>query len=194
MNTNFLSRISNDLNESQITLSVVLLMIPIAFFTYLFHELGHWTLGELMGNDMTISLNNSAPRSGYFIKKSHSLWSAIGGPLFTILQALLFLIVAKRTKSIYAYSFIFMAVFSRFFSIVFGGISLQDESRIASMLNVNEYLVASIVLIILAILLWVSSRIMELNLKAIGYFTTFSTFAILLVIGLNELINNTQVV
>jgi len=118
----------------------------------------------------------------------HDLLSAIGGPLFTILQAVIFLIVTKKTESIYAYTIVFIAVFSRFFSIILGGISLQDESRISSMLHVNEYLIALIVLLILFILLWRSSRIMNLNLKAIGYFTTFGTFAMLIVIGLNALI------
>lgn len=144
--------------------------------------------GELLGNDMTFSLNSSAPKSGNFIKESHALWSAIGGPAFTILQALIFSIITKMMKSIYAYSIVFFAVFFRFFSIAFGGFSLQDEARISSMLHLNEYLIALIVLLLLSILLWRSSRTMNLNLKAIGYFTTLGTFAILLVIGINKLI------
>jgi hypothetical protein len=181
-------RIRNDLKESQITWKVILFTIPIAFLTYYFHEFGHWLFGELLGNDMTISLNNSAPRSGSFINVSHALWSSIGGPAFTILQALIFLVITKIVKSIYAYSIVFFAVFSRLFSIVFGGFYLQDEARISSMLHVNDYLIAIIVLLLLLILLWRSSRIMNLNFKAIGYFTTLGTFSILLVIGLNELI------
>ena len=178
-----MSRIGNDLKDSQINWKVALAFIPIAFFTYLFHEFGHWTIGEILGNDMIISLNNSAPKSGHFNTNSAALWSAIGGPLFTILQAIIFLLITQRTKSIYAYSFVFFAVFSRFFSIVFGGINLQDEARISSMLHVNEYLVAGIVLLILFLLLWRSSRIMNLNFKAIGYYTVLSTLAILLIIG-----------
>jgi hypothetical protein len=184
MNNTLFDQIRNDSKESQITWRVAFSFIPIMFFTYLFHESGHWMPGELLGNEMTLSLNNSAPKSGNFLKDSHALWSAIGGPAFTILQALIFLVITKKTKSIYAYSFVFVAVFSRFFSIVFGGISQQDEARIASMLHLNMYLTASIVLLFLFIILWRSSRIMKVNLKAIGYFTTLSTFAILLVIGI----------
>jgi hypothetical protein len=125
-------RISNDLKESQINWIVIISFIPIAFITYLFHESGHWIFGELMGNDMTLNLNNSTPRIGHFIDDSDALWSSIGGPLFTIIQGLLFLLITWKTKSIYAYSIAFFAVFSRFFSIVFGGINLQDEARIAS--------------------------------------------------------------
>lgn len=182
------SRILNDLKESQINWKVAVLIIPIAFITYIFHELGHWTFGELFGNDMAISLNNSAPKSGYFLHNSHALWSAIGGPLFTIIQALLFLVITHITKSIYSYSITFFAVFSRYFSIIFGGISLQDEWGIASLLGINEYLIATFVLTVLFLILWKSNRIMSLNLKAVGYFTVLAVFSNLMVIGTDKLL------
>jgi len=188
MKVTFNNRIRADLKESQIDWKVIIAFIPIAFITYLFHEFGHWTFGELLGNDMTLSLNNSSPKIGHFIDDSAALWSAIGGPAFTILQGLLFLLLTWLTKSIYAYSITFFAVFSRFFSIVFGGINLQDEARIAAMLDLNKYLVAAIVLTLLFLILWRSNRIMKLNNKAIGYFAVLGVFAILIVIGLNELI------
>jgi hypothetical protein len=180
-------KIVGDFKESKIDWQVALSFIPIAFFTYLFHEFGHWSAGEFLGNDMTLSLNNSAPKSGYFINDSHELWSAIGGPAFTVLQAIIFFIFLRKTKSVYAYSIVFFAVFSRFFSIIFGGLSLQDEARIAAMLEINQYLPALFVLTILSIILWQSNRIMNFRIKTVGYFTVLSTMAILLVIGINEL-------
>jgi len=188
MKKTFGNRIRNDLKESQINWKVIIAFIPIAFFTYLFHEFGHWTFGELLGNDMTLNLNNSAPLNGHFIDDSDALWSAIGGPFFTILQGLIFLLLTWLTKSIYAYSITFFAVFSRFFSIVFGGINFQDEARIAALLDWNKYLVAAIVLTILFLIFWRSSRIMKLNKKAIGYFTVLGVFALLIIVGINELI------
>lgn len=184
----FADRISNDLKDSQINWKVALTFIPIAFFTYLFHEFGHWIVGEILGNDMILSLNNSTARSGTYIKDTHNLYISMGGPVFTILQALIFLLFTQKTKSIYAYSFVFFAAFSRFFSIVLGGISLQDEGRISSILNINKYLVVMIVLLILFMIVWRCSRIMNLNMKAVGYFTTLSTLSMLLVIGVNKLI------
>jgi hypothetical protein len=181
------TKIQNDLIESQINWKVILAFIPIAFLTYLFHELGHWTLGELWGNDMTLSLNNSAPIQGHFLNITGALWSAIGGPLFTILQALLFLLLVGLTKSIYAYSIVFFAAFSRFFSIFFGGINRQDEARIAEMLDWNKYLVAAIVLTILFTILWRSTRIIKLNGKAVGYFAVLGVISILIVIGVNSI-------
>jgi hypothetical protein len=181
-------KICNDLNESQIDLKVFIAFIPIAFITYLFHEFGHWTFGELSGNDMLIGLNNCTPQIGSFIKDSDALWSAIGGPLFTIIQGIIFLLLTWLTKSVYAYSTAFFAVFSRFFSIIFGGLNLQDEGGISRLLDVNKYLVAAIVLIILSLILVRCSKIMKLEIKAIGYFTVLGVFANLIVIGVNDLI------
>lgn len=181
-------RIANDLQESRIGWQLVLAFIPIAFFTFLFHELGHWALGELTGNEMTIGLNNSGPKNGAFNNDKAALWSSIGGPAFTILQAFLFFVLTWFTKSIYAYSVAFFAVFSRTFSIIFGGIDLQDEARIASLLEVSKYLVAGIVLTILLLILWKGSRLMKLNGKALGYFFVLGVLAILMVIGTDKII------
>ncbi len=187
MNTTLIERIKNDLKESQIDLKIVILFIPIAFGSYLFHEFGHWTFGELLGNEMTLSLNNSAPQSGEFINESSALWSAIGGPFFTIIQGLIFLIIIWKTKSRIAYSIAFFAVFLRFFSIIFGGINLQDEARISLMLGLNKYLIPAIVLSILLLILWRCNQIMKFNLKTTGYYAVLGVFAIQIVIGVNEL-------
>lgn len=86
MKETFRNKISNDLKESQINWNVIILFIPIAFITYIFHEFGHWIFGELFGNDMRLGLNYASPKSGYFIKESHALWSAIGGPLLQLFK------------------------------------------------------------------------------------------------------------
>lgn len=145
-------------------------------------------LSGVCRNDMTLSLNNSTTRNGHFTNDSGALWSAIGGPFFTILQGLIFLLLTRLTTSIYTYSIAFFAVFSRFFSIVFGGIDLQDEARIASLTNTNKYLVAAIVLAILFLILWRCNRIMKLNLKASSYFLVLGVFAILIVIEADKIL------
>jgi len=188
MKNGFLNQIRDDLKDSQIDWKVIVSFIPITFMTYLFHEFGHWSLGEFLGNDMTLSLNNSTPQNGSFINESHALWSAIGGPLFTIIQGGLFLVITRKSKSIFAYAMVFMAVFTRFFSIVFGGIDRQDEARIATMLQINKYIIAASVLTILCLILWKSNRIMKLNLKTSGYFVVLGVLSMLIVIGVNALI------
>jgi hypothetical protein len=91
-----LDRIKNDLTESKINWKVALLMIPVALLSYLFHEFGHWVVGELLGNKMLLSLNNAAPLTGKYVHKTDSLFVLMGGPAFTILQAIIFLIVIEK--------------------------------------------------------------------------------------------------
>ena len=184
----FLDRVKNDLKESKINWKVALLMIPVAFLTYLFHEFGHWIVGELLGNKMILSLNNATPLSGNYIHKTDRLYVLMGGPVFTILQAIIFLIVIEKTKSVYAYTVVFFAGFIRFFSIFFGGFNLQDEAKISVILNIGAYTVAAIVLLILLLIVWRSSHLLKLNLKAIGYFTVLSVISSLVVIGTDKLI------
>lgn len=179
-------RIKDDLAGSKIDWKVALLFIPVAFLTYLFHEFGHWIVGELLGNDMVFGLNSATARSGYYVDKTHDLYISMGGPVFTILQACIFLVFIEKTKSIYAYPFVFFAAFIRFFSIVFGGFSQQDEARISSTLNIGTYTVAIIVILVLFLTVWRSSYSLKLNLKAIGYFTILSTISSLLVIGVDK--------
>lgn len=35
-----------------------LLFIPVSYASYLFHEFGHWIVGEALGNYMAFSINN----------------------------------------------------------------------------------------------------------------------------------------
>jgi hypothetical protein len=180
-------RISSDLRESRIGWQFVLLMVPVAFLTYLFHEFGHWTVGELLGNDMVLGLNDANARSGGYLGKTDSLYISLGGPLFTLLQALVGLILVEKTKSMYAYSFLYFAAFCRFFSILLGGYSLQDETRSSALLHMNRFVVAIVVLTALFVLVWRGSRTLKLSAKAVGYFAVLSTFAMLLVIALERL-------
>jgi len=181
-------KIKDDLTESKINWKVALLMIPVAFLTYLFHEFGHWIVGELLGNKMLLSLNNSAPLSGNYLHKNDNLFVLMGGPAFTILQAIIFLIIIEKTGSIYAYPAVFFAGFIRFFSILFGGFNLQDEAKISAILNIGAYSVAAIVLLILVLIVWRSSYILKLKPKAVGYFTVLSVISSLLVIATDKLI------
>ena len=101
-NTFLFNRIKNDIAESRINWLVALLFIPVAFLTYLFHESGHWIVGEILGNDMVLNLNNANAVSESYLDKTHGLFISMGGPVFTILQTLIFLIIIEKTKSIYA--------------------------------------------------------------------------------------------
>jgi hypothetical protein len=59
--------IRKDFLESRLDWKIVLIFFPTGFMTYLFHEFGHWIVGELLGNKMVLSLNNSTSLGGAYL-------------------------------------------------------------------------------------------------------------------------------
>lgn len=169
--------------DKKTLLKLFLIFIPVAYATYLFHEFGHWIVGELLGNEMTYSLNYVTVKNGQYIAENHKLLSSIGGPLFTILQSFIFLLVIKRYKTIYVYPFVFFAFFTRFFSLVFGGFERQDEAVISASLEIGKYTVAIFVILTLFLMVSRASKKLEIDLKHNGIFYAISTFCVLIVIG-----------
>ena len=174
--------------DKKVIFWLFLLFIPAAFITYLFHEFGHWFVGELFGNDMVYSLNGVWPRDGHFIKSNHSLYVNLGGPIFTILQSILVLLIIEKYKTIYAYPFVFFPVFTRFFTLILGGFSIQDEAKISASLEIGTYTFALIVLVILLIILLESSYKLKIGLKYNCYFMAISTTCLMLVIQISKFI------
>jgi hypothetical protein len=164
-------------------LKLIFLFIPVAFISYLFHEFGHWSMGEILGNDMAYSLNWVWPKSGQYISSGHGLFVSIGGPVFSILQALIALIVIEKFRIVYAYPFLFFPFFSRFFSLAFGGFSKQDEAHISASLGIGTYIIAILVIVILIIMVWRGSSKFKFGIKENCFFFLISTISELIVIG-----------
>jgi hypothetical protein len=167
---------------------ICLLFIPVAYLSYLFHEFGHWVIGELLGNKMVYSLNYVWPEKGQYISESHNLYVSIGGPAFTILLSILFLLIIEKYRTIYAYPFVFFQMFMRFFALVFGGFCKQDEARISLILGFEPYTIAIIVLTLLLLMVLRASYSLKINLKINGYLYAMSTLSQLLVIGTYEIV------
>lgn len=175
-------------NESPLRfdLTIVLLFIPAGYITYLFHELGHWSVGTLLGNEMVYTLNGVWPSNGNYLSDDHGVFVLLGGPVFTIFQSIFFLSVIEKKKNNYAYPFVFFPVFSRFFSLFLGGFGKQDEAKISAILEISRYSVASIVLTILLIILLRASFKLRIGLKYNCIFIAISTACIILIIKTYE--------
>jgi hypothetical protein len=163
-----------------------LLFIPVAYFSCLFHEFGHWSVGEILGNRMMYSLNYVWPKDGHYLQQSHDLYVSIGGPGFSVLQAVIALLIIEKFRAPFAYPFAFFPMFNRFFSLLLGGFSKQDEARIAVLLDTGTYLVAVIVLAILLLIVIRCTLKLRIRAKTNGYIVTVSTACQLLVIGTYE--------
>jgi hypothetical protein len=173
--------------DKKISLKVYLLFIPVAYASYLFHEFGHWIVGEVLGNKMIFSLNYVWPKSGHYIYPGHDLLVSIGGPAFTILLAVVFLLIIERYVTIYAYPVVFFQFVLRFFSLVFGGFEKQDEARIASILNLNMYIIGIVVVVILFLIVFRASDKLKIDFKQNSYFFTVSILCQVMVIATYQL-------
>ena len=171
---------------------IALLFIPVAFFSLLFHEFGHWTVGEILGNDMGITLNHAFPKSGQYIGSKDNLYMLCGGPCFTILLAIIFWGIIEKYKIIYAYP----VVFFNFFLRLFGNIikfEWQDEAKISAILEIGRYTVAIIVLVPLLLITWRASYVLKLNYKDNLVCTGASLVAVFLMILTEDLLQSFKV-
>ena len=175
--------------DKKILVILYLLFIPIAYFSYLFHEFGHWIIGEILGNDMIYSLNYVWPKDGHYIDANHNLYVLIGGPAATIFLAMFFLLIIEKYATIYVYPFVLFQLVLRFFSLVFGGFSKQDEAKISSILGVGTYTIGIFVLIILFLMVLRASYKLKIDFKNNSYFFTISILCQLMVIATYEITN-----
>jgi hypothetical protein len=182
-----LQKIAED-TDGKVDWKLLLLFIPVAYASYLFHELGHWSVGEMLGNSMTYSLNNVSPQSGHYMNSNQGLWIAIGGPAFTVLLSLIFLLVIHIHKVVWAYPFVFFQFFCRFFSVVFGVFSEQDEATISAITGAGTYTIAIVVVVLLFLILWRGSYILKLNFTGNMYFFTISVVSEIMVIATSKFI------
>jgi len=164
-------------------MQLMLLLLVAAFAHNLFHEFGHWLVGTLLGNPMSMSLNFAWPTSGQYLEEWHSPAVSLGGPGFSILMALAALIVIKRYRTVYVYPFLFFPLFSRAFSLLFGGFAKQDEASISAELGLGKYTVAIVVCSVLLGLVWRGSKRLKLEPQAIGMWCVGGAAAQLIVIG-----------
>jgi hypothetical protein len=164
-----------------------LLLIPAAYLSYLFHELGHWSVGEILGNEMAYSLNYAWPKSGGYVHPNDGVLVSMGGPAFSIVQSLIALLIIEKYHTVNAYPFAFFPMFSRYFSLVLGGFEKQDEAQIAIMLGTWRYLVALIVLVTLTAIVARCSSRLGIALRKNMFVITGSAVCQLLVIGTYKL-------
>ena len=147
--------------DNKIKLAMV--FIPIAFFSFFFHELGHWIVGEILGNDMALRLNGVSPKSGQYLENTH-LYVLCGGVCFTVLLTIIFWCVIEKYKKMYAFPVVFFNFLFRLFPLIIN-FNFQDEAKISALLDASKYSVAIIVLTPLLLITWRASHILKLNYK-----------------------------
>jgi len=138
---------------------LVLVFIPITYFSFFFHEVEHWIVGEILGNDMALRLNGVSPKSGQYLENTH-LYILCGGVGFTLLLTIISWCVIEKYKFIYAYPVVFFNFIFRLFPQILK-FDFQDEAKISALLEVSKYTITMIVLIPLLLITWRASYVLK---------------------------------
>ncbi|HEX7708388.1 MAG TPA: hypothetical protein VF701_18140 [Thermoanaerobaculia bacterium] len=144
--------------------------------TFLAHEGAHWAAGELLGNRMDMNLNAAYPESGQFLKASHKGVVDAAGPLLTLLQAVLALLVVLKAGSLLAYPFILSALVMRLLATGVSVFNPNDEARLSLAMGLGTWTLPFLVCGVLVALTIIASR----RLRATWSFNTISVVLIIL--------------
>lgn len=171
----------------KITTKYSLITLIAVFLTFFFHEFSHWITGELLGYKMTMRLNYVSLTNGGECKEfwEKNLISA-AGPIFTIIQGIIFYLIMKKYKNINIYPFLFLPFFMRLLAFSVSFISPNDEARISRDLGIGTYTLFIIVCLFLGILVYKISKkyLIDMKFQLINMVLT-SIFITLIVLGDN---------
>lgn len=161
---------------------IYILIIFIAVLTStVFHELAHWSMGEILGYEMTASLNGTSLITGEFLYEWEKNLVTIAGPLFTVLQAILLYFLLKKYKSIEFYPFLLFPFVMRFAAGLANFLGPNDEGRLGLSFGIGLLTISIIVCSFLFILVYKTSKELKISLKfnVISFFLCFFVLVLL---------------
>jgi hypothetical protein len=156
-------------------------LVAVLFLSFVLHELAHWSVGEWLGYDMRMSLNHAAPRGGVFDSPRDAFLVTCAGPAFTVLQALVALLLIRRSGWLLAYPVLFAGFFMRFAALVVSVANPNDEARMSVHLGWNMWVLPALVVASLLALTFAGSRRLRLGWKTnlASYLISSAVFALI---------------
>ncbi len=165
----------------KIDLKYIFIIFLAVLISTIFHELAHWSIGEILGNKMTATLNGTNSVSGELLHEWNRNYITAAGPLFTILQAILFYFLIRKHNKIELYPFILFPFVMRFFAGLANFISPNDEGRIGLSLGIGLFTISIFVCSFLFYLVYKTSKKLTISIKFnIISFTLCCLFLLLL--------------
>ena len=143
---------------------ILMIFIAVSAST-IFHELAHWSIGEILGNKMTATLNATNPISGELLHEWHRNYITLAGPLFTVLQAILFYYLITKYQKIELYPFILFPFVMRLAAGLANFLNPNDEGRIGLSLGIGLFTISIFVCSILFALVYKTSKVFKIALK-----------------------------
>lgn len=172
----------NEINKYGINLKYILLLFIAVFASTIFHEYSHWSIGEILGNKMNATLNGTNPVAGDYINEWNRNYVTFAGPLFTVLQAVLFYFLITKYRRIELYPFLLFPFVMRFFAGLANFLGANDEGRLGLSLGIGLFTLSILVCGFLYALVYKASKEMKIGIKFnIISFLFCSLFLLLLV-------------
>lgn len=126
-------------NNSNPSYKFILYTLLAVVFSFFVHEFAHWTMGELLGNEMRMTLNTGYPVAGKYNQDWHYPIISAVGPLTTLLQAIIFFFLIKKYSNRNLYPFLFICFYLELLSSIMTFRNPNDLGRIGSYLNIGLF-------------------------------------------------------
>lgn len=154
------------MDSQKITAKYVFISFVVVFLTWLSHEFAHWLTAELMGYESIMRLNSVSQVKGVETEGWHKISITAAGPIWTMIQALIFYILLNRQGwNKYFYLFLFTAFYMRLAAGIMNLVSLNDEGRISEFLGIGAFTLPIIVSGLLFFMVYKISRKYSLKAK-----------------------------
>jgi hypothetical protein len=146
---------------------------PAAILTWGIHEAAHYFMGRALGYDMWISFNQVGLVAGDYDSLLHRNLVSVAGPVITAIQAVLAWWFIRRSDALWAYSLVFLTVWTRALAMF---ISLtgdaNDEARISLSLGLPLWVLPSISVAFMLVFTVLASRSLRVGWKGnlVAYF------------------------
>jgi hypothetical protein len=140
------------------TFKFILYTVLAVVVTFVVHEFTHWTMGEILGNEMRMTLNTGYPIAGKYNQDWHYPVVSAVGPLITLVQAITVFFLIKQYSNRNFYPFLFTCFYLELLSGIMTFRKPNDLGRIGDYLNIGLFTLPILFISIHAILLVKTSR------------------------------------
>lgn len=113
--------------------------------TWIVHEFAHWSVGEFLGHNMVMTLNTSYSVDAQYEQSWHPHLISAAGPLISLLEAIIFYSLIKKTGNKLFFPFLLTCLYMRSLAGIMNFINLNDEGRISKALGLGAFTIPFIV-------------------------------------------------
>jgi len=134
------------MSDQKVNGKYILVGIIAVLFTWILHELAHWSTYTFFGYDYMMTLNKVSFLSGAKPTDAHQIMAGSAGPLITILQAIaVFLFLKFKGWKKHLYLFLFTPFYMRFLAGILNFKNPNDEGAIGQYFGIGLFTISIVV-------------------------------------------------